>query len=388
MANKILHLIERYRHGPLGISLAGGAVFFGGVWTILEVAGVTGGVNTLRWLILSSAAISGVVYILILQHRLARLMDMETHHPLPEVRESLETAITRVEPGVADKIRAALRRYEETIEDLQDQLRTPTLPLKPVLVEGGTFIIGADNLKSDETPPHEVEIPSFLMDPCPVTNQQFAEFLSVPENQEWTPDNIYERYGIPYFLCEFIDNNFPPDKWDHPVVWINWYAAAAFCNWRSLREGKQPIYEFKSDRDVLSDCSKSGWRLPTEVEWERAAREGLSATLNLQEINPTIANYGRHYRGTTAVGRFKANPLGIWDLLGNVKEWCHDWYEPERYHTTSNNNYLGPEKATGLKVFRGASWMEPITALHITRRGKLPPANTNPDLGFRCVRRA
>ena len=225
-------------------------------------------------------------------------------------------------------------------------------------------------------------IEPFFIDACPVTNQQFEQFIA--ENDQWTPAAIYDQYGIPYYLCEFRDNAAPIDKWDHPVVWVNWYSAAAFCNWRSQKEGKGPVYIFNSASHVETDLSADGWRLPSESEWEMAARAGCDAADPWDgSVNPTRANYGQCYRDTTSVVRFEPNNWGVFDMLGNVKEWCHDWF-PEHGPTAPSIDPMGP--ATGrFKIFRGASFMEDATLLRFTRRGKLPPENTNPDFGFRCA---
>jgi formylglycine-generating enzyme required for sulfatase activity len=345
------------------------------------------GRNTTLTLLLASIGAVLLTYIALLHRRLDRLTSTGRNPIAPDLRESLDGLLTRLDPPIADQFRAGIRRYEDLIEDLRDQLRPLTFPLRPLLVEGGRFTIGADGVSSDEGPRHEVEIDSFLVDPCPVTNQQFQEFVTDPGNRAWSPEAVYAKFGIPYFLCEFVEGSFPADKWDHPVVWINWHVAVAFCVWRSNREGREPVYEFRG-QDVCADFSRNGWRLPTEAEWERLAREGLPSSTLVPETHPASANYARHYRGTTSVGRFKPNHLGVWDLFGNVKEWCHDWYDPNWYRGDHSKNPRGPDIAAEFKVFRGASWMESLPALRVTRRGKLPPANTNPDLGFRCVRRA
>ena len=382
----LLDRIERYRHGPLGVSVGTGIACFGIAWTILEASGVGGGFAVVRTLFIVSAVIAVLVYVLFLHRQLARLRHGGEHSSLPEARETMESAISILDPPKAEVVRGVIQRYEDMIKDLQNQLRPMKFPLRPVLVEGGKFVVGADGADEDEAPPHEVHLDSFLMDPVPVTNQEFAEFLSAPESKQWTPERVHAIYRVPYFLCEFTGHNPPPYKWDHPVVWVSWYAAVAFCNWRSLRDGRDPVYEFLDHETVNADFSKNGWRLPTEAEWERAAREGVTDPNSLASIDPTVANYGKNYRGTTSVGRFKANPLGVWDLLGNVKEWCYDWYDLDYYKNSPRENPWGPEQGDA-RVFRGGSWMDAASALRLTRRGTLLPRNTNPDFGFRCVRR-
>ncbi len=382
----VLDRIERYRHGAVGVSIGVGVACFGLSWTILEASGFSGGFTLVRTLLLISVAAAVVVYVTFLHHSLARLKRLDGPSSLPDARENMESAISALDARKAEVVRTVVQRYEDTIKDLQSQLRPIRFPLRPVLVEGGTFILGANGNAEDEAPPHEIRLDSFLMDPVPVTNQEFAAFLSAPGNTRWTVEGILTAYRIPYYLCEFSGNNPPPDKWDHPVVWVNWYAAAAFCNWRSVRDGKEPVYLLQTPEKVVVDLGKDGWRMPTEAEWERAVRQGADSSNDLSGIDPTVANYGKHYRGTTSVGRFKANPLEIWDLVGNIKEWCHDWYDPDAYRNSVKTNPSGPDQGQ-FRVFRGGSWMDPATALRMTKRGKLIPQNTNPDFGFRCVRR-
>ncbi|MDP2725225.1 MAG: SUMF1/EgtB/PvdO family nonheme iron enzyme, partial [Syntrophales bacterium] len=112
-------------------------------------------------------------------------------------------------------------------------------------------------------PATEAEYPgAFQNDQVLVTNRAFEEFLL--DSPEWCPDKVTARYGVPYFLSEFIDGHPPPDKWDHPVVWVSWYAAVAYCNWRSRRAGYRQVYTFEDDHRVVTDLSANGWRLPTE----------------------------------------------------------------------------------------------------------------------------
>jgi formylglycine-generating enzyme required for sulfatase activity len=269
--------------------------------------------------------------------------------------------------------------YQNTIRKLQDQLRGRRASVSPLLVEGGLL-----RRQRKNSGVGDILIAPFLIDVFPVTNQEFGRFIT--ESEEWNAAGIYKKYGIPYYLCDFRGNVAPEDKWDHPVVWVNWYAAAAFCNWRSTTEGRGAVYVFRSPTDVGSDLTLDGWRLPTEAEWEIAARAGTETEDPWNgDVNPTQANYGHCYRETTSVGRFEPNALGIFDMLGNVKEWCHDWYSDKR-PSARVRNPSGP--FTGrFKIFRGASFMDGKELLRFAQRGKLPPENTNPDFGFRCVRR-
>lgn len=288
----------------------------------------------------------------------------------------IEEAMTSEGPRVKPTDVAAL---EDAIQRLQGELRGRRPEMNPVLVEGGP-LPGTENASGES-----VLIDSFLIDAFPVTNLEFQQFVAA--NQDWSRETIYRNYGIPYYLCQFRYDVAPEDKWDHPVVWVNWYIAAAYCNWRSAVDGRVPVYTIRSPRDVGAGFSADGWRLPTECEWEMAARAGSAGADQWNgAVTPRQANFGQCYRDTTSVGRFDPNPLGIFDMLGNVKHWCHDWYSGNEAAPPAINP-SGPDTGK-FKSYRGASFMDKKELLRFSERGKLPPENTNPDFGFRCVRRS
>lgn len=233
----------------------------------------------------------------------------------------------------------------------------------------------------------ELSVSAFLIDRFEVTKEEFFGF--VKEERAWTREEVYRKYGVPYFLVDWDGSTPPRGEWDHPVVNINWFAAVAFCNWRSRNDDKGEVYSFVGDMGVEANFSENGWRLPTEAEWEKAARAGLQCQrLPWEGLTPAYLNYGKHFSGTTAVGSLPANELGIYDMLGNVKEWCQDWYGALRAPDGGGpiRDPRGPE-AGNYRVFRGGSWMDRPEWIGLSKRGRLPPVNMNPDVGFRCVRR-
>lgn len=377
MISRLVDRVEQARHGPVGAAVAAGSVAFGAAWTILQVIGVAGSPIVLLALLSLAVLLGALVHARLLGRRVQRAEAFRERSAVPELREHLERVLEDLEipsSGVAAVLRV-VEGYEEKIRHLQQHLRGAEAAPEPKHVEGGRLRLGE----------HIVALDTFYMDRFLVTNRQFAEFVA--GQPEWGPDAVYDRYGIPYFLCEFRGTGAPEDKWDHPVVWVSWYAAAAFCNWRSLKDGKEPVYAFRTDTAVDSDFTRTGWRLPTEIEWEMAARGRADSSHPWANgLSPIVANYGYHYRGTTAVGRFPANALGLFDMLGNVKQWCNDWYAPDYPPASGSVNPVGPSVGES-KVFRGASWMDRANLVILDRRGRLPPQNTNPDLGFRCVRR-
>ena len=315
----------------------------------------------------------------------------------PEEREELQELTRDLDEEKRNGIKGIVDRHVGAIETLQDELaraRRREIPGKPLLIAAGAFLMGDDRADDDAKPRHEVFVNSFLIDRYPVTKGEYGEFLADPDGLEWLPDEVYRRYSVPYALCDWYDSGDgrvvpPTGEWDHPVVNVNWFAAVAFCNWRSKRDDLEPVYVFSGNLSLADDFTKRGWRLPTEAQWEKAARGGKTGPFPWDgELTPQDANYNKHYRGTTPVGRFRPNDFGLYDALGNVKEWCHDRHGQSTYRRRCGSevrNPTGPE-AGNTRVFRGGSWLDRVKWITVYKRGRLPPQNTNPDFGFRCVR--
>jgi formylglycine-generating enzyme required for sulfatase activity len=162
----------------------------------------------------------------------------------------------------------------------------------------------------------------------------------------------------------------------HPVVNVTWYGAVGFCNWLSRRMGLPLVYA------GTEKTNAPGARLPTEAEWERAARlSGGRYPWGDESADPTRANY-RQISSTgggspARVGSYPANPAGLWDLAGNVWEWCQDWYVP--------NDAPAGFAAPLFKVLRGGSWADPAESLRSQVRGKLSPDLGLSTVGFRVA---
>ncbi len=239
-----------------------------------------------------------------------------------------------------------------------------------VLIPAGEFQMGSEDGSSDWRPVHAVYLDDFFIDVYEVTNTQFAEFLNARGNREeggatWLDVNdedarIQQRDGLWQ-----VDSGYT----DHPVVEVTWYGAQAYCDWR-------------------------GARLPTEAEWEKAARGGLEGMSypwgdEAPVCTPGASN-GAQYSScdgrTVPVGTFSANGYGLFDMAGNVWEWVADWYDSGYYNISPFENPLGPEKGTS-RVLRGGSWYYiGESALRIANRSRGAPADTNYYYGFRCAR--
>lgn len=173
---------------------------------------------------------------------------------------------------------------------------------------------------------------------------------------------------------------------DCPVESVSWYDAVSFANKLSVKEGLEKCYEIDGNdvKWVVEDCS--GWRLPTEAEWEYAARGGenykYAGSNNLSEVAWHKVNSGRK---THVVGQKKANGYGLYDMSGNVYEWCWDWYGKDYYSSSTEEDPKGPSSGSD-RVTRGGSWGSSAWITRVSFRGWVNPSNTNYDVGFRLIR--
>ena len=215
-------------------------------------------------------------------------------------------------------------------EQWQFKQRLQEIGLTLVNVQGGTFQMGDlfDEGYDDEKPVHSVTLTDFRMSPYEITNEQYCAFLNV------TPKaNIDGWIYLSNSKIEKQDDTYTPENGfhNHPVVGVSWYGAQAFVQWL-------------------------GARLPTEAEWEYAARAGgdsIRYPWGNEPPDTTRANFGDHFNGTTPVGNFSKNKIGLYDMVGNVWEWCHDWYAD--YPEDSQTNPTGPAIAS-TRVLRGGAF--------------------------------
>ena len=233
-----------------------------------------------------------------------------------------------------------------------------------VLVDGGEFLMGGNELPDDEEPVHEVTLNPFYMGKFEVTQ---AEWQAVMGNNP---------------------SLFKGDRL--PVERVDWYEAIEYCNKKSKMEGLSPCYLGSGD-SVTCHFDADGYRLPTEAEWEFACGGGVesggasySGSSNPGEVAWYEANSGFK---TQTVGRKKSNELGVYDMSGNVKEWCWDRYGEDYYNTGPADNPPGPA-AGKRRAYRGGSALETEMLLRLTRRFSSPPGYKNFDLGLRLVKKA
>ena len=237
-----------------------------------------------------------------------------------------------------------------------------------VLVPAGEFIMGSDDWTGSEKPAHSVYLDAYYIDKYEVTNAAFAEFLNEMGNQiegvagkaHWVeavdPDlHIHQVDGI--WRAD-------PGRADHPINEVTWFGARAFCEWR-------------------------GGALPTEAQWEKAARGVDGRTYPWGEQEPTceMANFVGCFYDSVPVDSYPewVSPYGAFNMAGNVHEWTNDWYNPEYYANSPYENPPGPESGD-YKIFRGASWFNGSYQLRTTYRYPKLPVLTYKANGFRCVR--
>ncbi len=230
-----------------------------------------------------------------------------------------------------------------------------------LLVPEGEFLMGSTenqivrlmreygaeiNWFNDERPAHIVKLPSFYIDKYPVTNERYAEFL------KQTGYDAPETWGVRGF-----------DQPEQPVVGASWQDALTYCNW-------------------------AGKRLPTEAEWEKAAR-GVNARLYPwgEEKPEGRANFSNKHGGPTKVGAFAegASPYGVMDMAGNVWEWVNDWYDNKYYSHSPSQDPKGPQSSAG-RIVRGGCWINNPTMIRCAERDyrRLPHTDLR-YFGFRCA---
>ncbi len=184
-----------------------------------------------------------------------------------------------------------------------------------------------------------------------------------------------------------------------PVIQVSWYDAIAYCNWLSEKHGLKPAYDQEGTLldiygEPTSDISRvEGFRLPTEAEWEYAGRGGHKSEVDyryagsndIEEVAWYWYNWGMAQEKTQVVGRKKPNELGLFDMSGNVWEWCYDWYDREYYSDEPKTNPIGPAQGER-KVRKSGSWYWVETVCRLAFRFGYEPDRQFINVGFRIAR--
>jgi len=227
------------------------------------------------------------------------------------------------------------------------------VPLEPTLVAipAGSFLMGSEAGQDNERPIHRVHVDSFFLAACQVTNREFGIFLRATGS---LPPPFWE------------DSNF--SRPDQPVVAASWFEAARYCEWLAATIAKP-------------------YRLPTEAEWERAARGGRES-LQFPWGNEPPQSQPRYQlrwlRGPEPVAQSAPNPYGLHEMCENVHEWCSDWYDAAYYAASPDRNPSGPPSGTR-RASRGGSWRHHIKIARCSARSSIPPNFQYADYGFRIA---
>jgi len=276
--------------------------------------------------------------------------------------------VTATEASVAPTPASATETSEPTSTPVGDtSTPEPLLPeitdakgAEMILIPAGSFTMGSEAGEADERPIHVIGMDDYYLDKYEVTNAQYKECV----------DALV--CDLPASTRLYTDARFS----DHPVVFVSWDMAVTFCEWR-------------------------GARLPTEAEWEKAAR-GVAllsypwgndfdgTLLNYCDLNCTYAGADRgfndRYATTAPVGSYEngVSPYGIYDLAGNAMEWVSDWYSENYYNDSPQTNPPGPNGGT-YRVLRGGSWLDTKDNVRSFKRIDLDPNNSYNYIGFRCA---
>ncbi len=308
-------------------------------------------------------------------------------------------------------------------------------PNEMIFISGGQFQMGDSFAEGnfDEFPLHAVTIDAVYMGKYEITNAQYCTFL----NSMFDSNSVYLSANMVYgtdndqIYCDTSASNASSqiayaggaftvqmkgdrDMLDDPMVRVTWYGSAAYCNWRSQQEGYESCYDLLT---WFCDFSKSGYHLPTEAQWEYAARGGfpdrrfswddpntishslanyrsaweLGVPYYPYDVSPTEADHPDWDDGidphTAPVGSFAPNGFGLYDMTGNVWEWCNDWYDEDYYNVSPASNPTGPISSPySVRVHRGGSWDYNAELCRVSCRSTKAPANRYGGSGFRVCR--
>ena len=251
---------------------------------------------------------------------------------------------------------------------LGDAWTSPADDMVLIYAPAGEFQMGAregdEQAEPDEMPMRTVTLDAFWIDRTEVTNAMFAKFLTAKGNEKWyeaeSPDALISVLGPEWVVKKGFE--------DHPVTEVTWSGAQAYCEW-------------------------AGRRLPTEAQWEKAARgtDGRVFPWGSTQPNCSLANHWTGSRsctdkGPAPVGSYQsgASPYNVWDLAGNVWEWVADWYSDTYYESAPNENPTGPGNGSN-KVMRGGSFESGPRTLRASDRNSEEPGVGRYRLGFRCA---
>ena len=247
-------------------------------------------------------------------------------------------------------------------------------------IPAGEFLMGSAAAEDDERPVHRVYVGEYFIGRFPVTQDEYSRFVratgypppairSLPMIASGGRDTLFRDLAAPY-----VWNHDPPVGFGaHPVVMVGYDDAIAYCKW-------------------LSNAIGRAVRLPTEAEWEKAARGGVDGHRYPwgDDIDPSRCNMLpdpslKRQRATRPTGTYPPNGFGLYDMIGNVWEWVSDWYAEDYYSAAETRDPHGPESGN-MRIVRGGSWVtDDVNLLRCAYRHKVPPDTYTYSIGFRIV---
>ena len=248
-----------------------------------------------------------------------------------------------------------------------------------IFVQGGTFMMGNNEKGYNEKPAHNVTVKDFYIDKYEITVSDFRKFIQATgyrtsaEAQGWSyvfdGTNTLNQNGVTWESDAYGFKRKSAQE-NHPVIYVSYNDAVAYCKW-------------------LSSTTKKKYRLPTEAEWEYAAKGGNKlGKCNFSGSNDieAVAWYKKNSNGEThAAGQKLPNEIGLYDMSGNVAEWCADWFDEKYYNQNVANNPQGPASGTS-RVTRGGSWFLDPGFVRTSCRSGFDPGFSCDYIGFRVVR--
>ena len=267
-----------------------------------------------------------------------------TASPLPSLTATLEPSSTPTWTGT-EILEATLTSLPDYTLDARD--------VSMAYVPAGPFLMGSDRGSMDEQPVHPVHLDAFYIDAFEVTNRHYKACVEAAFCQPVKRKNSATR-------TNYYDNR---RYRNFPVLHVDWNMAKAYCEWRDAR-------------------------LPTEAEWEKAARGGMNVFYpwgNVQDCN--LANYGSCLGDTSSATIYAlgASRYGVYNMAGNVSEWVSDWYSDDYYLSSPREDPRGPETGTE-KVVRGGSWKDNYADIRSVNRESERPTHVSNTTGFRCAK--
>ena len=299
--------------------------------------------------------------------------------------------------------------YERNYGDLSDGLELiPKLaneinrigPADFIRIKGGSFKMGGNKGEANEKPEHSVTIKSFWMSKYTVTQKEWKDVMGITLKQQMDKaqkdlDKMQKEPTKWQRILSFFGKkqnssmklSLPGEGDRYPMYYVNWREAVDYCNQRSKNEKLTPVYQISGDK-IACNWDANGYRLPSEAEWEFAAKGANMDHKTSEYSGSDSENDVWHEKNSGnkvhSVGEKKSNSPGLFDMSGNIWEWCWDFYGA--YQSGEQTDPRGPSTGSD-RIIRGGSWNKPAESARSVYRGSVDPSIRSNTIGFRLVRR-